>query len=501
MLFNSYIFLFLFLPLAFSGYFLFNHFRKYELSKYYLTGMSLWFYAYFNHSYLWIILASILVNYLCHHLMVSHSSRKKGLLNTYFVCGLLFNLGLLFYFKYFNFFTDTISQIFHLSWNFKKILLPLGISFFTFQQIAFLADTRKGELKLQKFSDYMLFVTFFPQLIAGPIVSHQEMLPQFCNKELKSVNYKNLYTGLHIFILGLSKKVLLADTLGKAADWGYLHSDVLHGFSALLVTVFYSLQLYLDFSGYCDMARGIGYLFNIKIPVNFFSPYKAENIQDFWSRWHMTLTRFFTRYLYIPLGGNRKGAVRTYVNIFIVFLVSGIWHGAGFTFIIWGMLHGIASIATRLFHQYKKKLFPSLKESGVFHTIRKVLAIAATFLFVNLAWVFFRADSLTQAFSILRSLFDFGRPEVFAELASLFDLPENWLIFKALRIYNPVYTSFMVMIIISLISAFAVWGCKNIAEKEETFCPTIPGCLFLSLLMVWCITSLSGVSSFLYFNF
>lgn len=501
MLFNSYIFLFLFLPLAFLGYFLLNHWQKYELSKYFLAGMSLWFYAYFNLSYLWIILASIFVNYSCHHFMLSKTSYSKARHNAVFLCGLFFNLGMLFYFKYFNFFTDTVNQIFHLSFNVKRILLPLGISFFTFQQIAFLVDTKRGESGPQKLSDYMLFVTFFPQLIAGPIVSHQEMLPQFQSTELKSINYRNLYTGLSVFILGLSKKVLLADTLGKAVDWGYLHSDLLYGYSALLVTVFYSLQLYLDFSGYCDMARGIGYLFNIKLPVNFSSPYKAENIQDFWSRWHMTLTRFFTRYLYIPLGGNRKGTVRTYINIFIVFFVSGIWHGAGFTFIVWGVLHGIANIATRIFHNLKQKFLPFLKKTGPFHTIRKVLAIIVTFMFVNFALVAFRSSSLTQAFSIFHSLFDFSHPGVLAELSSLFDLPEFRFFLKILGIDNPLHSFYLIMSGFALVASFVVWGCKNIAEKEEAFFPSIPKCLILSGLMVWCITSLSGVSSFLYFNF
>lgn len=293
MLFNSYIFIFLFLPVALIGYFGLNRIEKYDLAKYFLVGMSLWFYAYFNLSYLWIILVSIAVNYLCHGLILSNMIFYKNnwVSKGSFIIGLIFNIGLLFYFKYFNFFVDSLNQIFKLSIHVETILLPLGISFFTFQQIAFLVDTKRGEVCKQPFCDYMLFVTFFPQLIAGPIVNHTEMLPQFQNLGLKRPVAKNFYTGIRIFVLGLSKKILLADLLGQAVEWGYGHVSLMRGSGAALLILFYTLQIYFDFSGYCDMARGIGYMFNIQIPVNFNSPYKAKNIIDFWNRWHMTLTR------------------------------------------------------------------------------------------------------------------------------------------------------------------------------------------------------------------
>lgn len=501
MLFNSYIFLFLFLPLALLGYFFFNRLKRYEFSKYYLIGMSLWFYAYFNVSYLWIILLSILVNFVCHRRMIAAGNGPTVLRNAWFFAGLLFNLGLLFYFKYFNFFVDNLNHLFRSSFTLKQILLPLGISFFTFQQIAFLADTKKGETQKQPLSDYMLFVTFFPQLIAGPIVTHKEMLPQFKDIRLKCLNARNLYTGFRIFVLGLSKKVLLADVFGQAVQWGYDNHQVLFGFNTALVILFYTFQIYFDFSGYCDMARGIGYLFNIKVPVNFSSPYKAENISDFWSRWHMTLTRFFTHYLYIPLGGNRKGALRTYVNVLIIFFVSGVWHGAGYPFILWGLLHGVLNVGTRIFHRLKEKTGLPEKGGNVAKRVRKVLAVAATFAVINITWVFFRADSVPQALSILGSLFDFRQAGIFAELASFFNLPEIWYILKALGIYNLSVSTYLAMIAFCLIAAFLIWGCRNIAETEEHFKPSTAGCLLLSILFFWCVTSLSGVSSFLYFNF
>lgn len=500
MLFNSYIFLFLFLPLALFGYFLFNKLKKYEFSKYYLIGMSLWFYAYFNVSYLWIILVSILINYICHVRMIS-GTRKKSVLNFWFWSGLLFNVGLLFYFKYFNFFTENLNHLFRTSFTLKQILLPLGISFFTFQQIAFLADTKKGDVSRQPLSDYMLFVTFFPQLIAGPIVSHREMLPQFKNPDLKLPNFQNLYTGFRIFVLGLAKKILLADIFGQAVNWGYDNSQLLSGPSTALVILFYTLQIYFDFSGYCDMARGIGYLFNLRIPVNFSSPYKAENIPDFWSRWHMTLTRFFTGYLYIPLGGNRKGTLRTYGNILIVFFVSGIWHGAGYTFILWGLLHGVLNIVSRIFHKQKEHFAFLKKEPVILQKLQKIFAIVLTFLAVNITWVFFRSESVSQAFSILTSLFHFNGPNVYTELASFFNLPEIWYILKILNMDTLAFGTYFAMTCYCLISVFLIWGCKNISETESRFKPSPAGCILLCLLFLWCLTSLSGVSSFLYFNF
>ncbi len=503
MLFNSYIFILLFLPLAWSGYFFLNAKKKYEYAKYFLTGMSLWFYAYFNVSYLWVILASILMNYVCHLKIAACLKRGKSIHNFWCGLGVLFNLGLLFYFKYYNFFIENINYLFHTSLFLKNILLPLGISFFSFQQIAFLVDVRRGDIKRQPICDYMLFVTFFPQLIAGPIVNYREMMPQFNNLELKHIDYKNIYTGFCIFVIGLAKKVLLADTLGQAVNWGYRELHLLSGFSTILVIIFYALQIYFDFSGYCDMAAGIGYLFNLRIPVNFISPYKAENIPDFWNRWHITLTRFFTRYLYVPLGGNRRGRLRTYLNILIVFLISGIWHGAGYTFILWGLLHGIMNIAVRIFHDIKKHLPFIRHEPPVSGKLRKILAEAVTFAAVSIAWVFFRADSVDQALTLLSSMFRFHEPGTYGELATFFDLQEIDYIFKALHLEGLVFVPYFSMACHCLISAWLIWGCKGISETGEwpKFKPTLLKCMLYCGLLLWCLLSFSGVSIFLYFNF
>lgn len=351
---------------------------------------SLYFYAYFNYSYLPIILSSIIVNYVSAYCM----NRNEGLLRRIsLITGICFNVGLIAYFKYFDFFIENINIIFRTNIPLLNILLPLGISFFTFQQIAFVVDSYRRKTELPCFLDYCNFVTFFPQLIAGPIVLPEEMLPQFEDRTKRRVNYENLFNGLFMFSVGLTKKVLIADSVAVFANTGF---DILTSYTmaeAWLTSLAYSFQLYFDFSGYCDMAIGIGLMFNIKLPLNFNAPYRASDFQDFWRRWHMTLNRFLTQYLYIPLGGSRKGEARTLLNVFVVFLVSGIWHGAGWTFIVWGILHGIASIVNRI---WKHNAFQ----------LPNWFTIPLTFFFVNIFWVFFRADSIADAMLIVSSMFN-----------------------------------------------------------------------------------------------
>lgn len=501
MLFNSYIFIFLFLPLALSGYYLLNHFKCYQAGKLFLTGMSLWFYAYFHMSYLWILLCSITLNYVCHRLLV-----RKFHIRLTAAAGIVANIGILFYFKYFDFVIENINSFFHAGLPLTGVLLPLGISFFTFQQIAFLADTAKGTVGRQKLLDYSLFVTFFPQLIAGPIVSHEEMLPQFQDASRKRPSAENIYQGLRLFVIGLSKKVLLADTFGQAVSWGFQNYTVLDGLNTFVVTLFYTLQLYFDFSGYCDMARGIGYLFNIVIPVNFLSPYKSGNIMEFWDTWHITLSRFFTRYVYIPLGGNRKGMFRTCLNIMIVFCISGIWHGAGWTFLVWGMLHGCLSVLTRLWHILKERLSDYdayrnfFSKKGIRFVTRRI-SILVTFLFLVVSLVLFRAENLGQAGYMLRNIATFKGTHIYMEFAVFFQLPE--LLF-ALKIFNfdalP-YADYLCMVGMTVVALVLTFCCRNLYETEKTCRPGVLNACCLSVLMAWCVLSLSGVSTFLYFNF
>lgn len=488
MLFNSYVFIFLFLPLAFTGYFLLNRIGKYQCAKFYLIAVSLWFYAYFHISYLWIILFSIGINYICHLLLVRRWHVRLTLL-----CGVSVNLGLLIYFKYFTFLLESVSRLLHTNFSLPEILLPLGISFFTFQQIGFLVDSAKGELSQKGILDYALFVTFFPQLIAGPIVNHEEMLPQFQNLAKKRICGENVYKGLRLFVLGLSKKVLLADTFGQAVNWGFQNYMLLDGLNTFVAMLFYTFQLYFDFSGYCDMARGLGYLFNIELPVNFLSPYKAANILEFWDRWHITLTRFFTRYVYIPLGGSRKGRLRTYGNVLLVFLVSGFWHGAGWNYVVWGLLHGVFSVMTRFWHEVKKP--------GKNSRAGRVLSIGLTFILSCCLWTFFRADTLFQAVYMLKQLPLMREGKIFLEYALFFQLPEISYGLKFLHLDSLPYASYYGMAAFVAAAFVLVFGCKNLYESEAAHRPTLLHTVFLSLLAVWCIVSLSGVSTFLYFNF
>ena len=368
MLFNSYIFIFLFLPLCLAGFYILQN-KNATLAKVWLTCFSLWFYGYFNLTYLWIMLGSIIGNYFVHGKIMEirnscQGEERKVKSKRVMITGVIINLLVLFYFKYYDFFVENINLVSGSNFALKHILLPLGISFFTFQQISFLVDTYRGELDRYgekkfcvdkaggnkdngriSFIDYSLFVSFFPQLIAGPIVIHEEMMPQFARigKDDRTKEEKlTLFTkGVYVFVLGLAKKVLIADTFGIAVDYAYSNVSGINGLESFLTIIFYSLQLYFDFSGYCDMAKGIAGMFGMQIAGNFNSPYKASDIVDFWKRWHITLSRFFTKNIYIPLGGNRKGKVRMYVNYLMVFFLSGLWHGAGWNFILWGLYFGV----------------------------------------------------------------------------------------------------------------------------------------------------------------
>ncbi len=309
MLFNSYVFVLAFLPITLIGYYSFNKIPNVgnAIAKSWLLAASLFFYGYFNWSYLAIIVISIAVNYILSQIMLR--SDKTLYRKIAYALGLILNIGCLFYYKYYDFFISNINAVFKTSFMLTNVILPLGISFFTFQQLSYVIDSYQKKVPQYNILDYSLFVTFFPQLIAGPIVLHNEVVPQFADKTNQRFNYDNFGKGIYAFSIGLAKKVLLADTFGIIANWGFGTIDTLGTVNAFLVMLAYTLQIYLDFSGYSDMAIGLGYMFNIELPMNFNSPYKAITVVDFWKRWHITLTRFFTAYIYIPLGGNRGGVL------------------------------------------------------------------------------------------------------------------------------------------------------------------------------------------------
>lgn len=488
----------------------------------FLIAMSLWFYGYFNVSYLLIMVCSIGVNFLFHRLL-SREGTKEGkngpekfaaFRKAIVLLAVSCNLGLLFYFKYFDFFLSTINGVFGASFALRGILLPLGISFFTFQQISFVVDTYRGEVKNCPLDVYALFVSFFPQLIAGPIVNHSEMLPQFERMGEKKTDWERIAGGFALFTLGLAKKALLADTFGAGVDYGYENLAALGRLDAALVIFFYALQLYFDFSGYCDMAVGIGRMLGIEIPENFNSPYKAVNIVDFWKRWHITLNRFFTKYVYIPLGGNRRGEGRMYLNLLIVFFLSGLWHGAGFHFLVWGMMHGALYAATRFWQRRIKPAFHSaagrdgrgeetkkMSAAAVGHRIVTALSQMATFFYVSVAWVYFRAADIGQANGLLRTAFLGKIQKLSMDLAECFQVDEFWYILKVLHLDNLSVSRYILMFVILAAGLYFAMVGKNAAERTARLKYGAGTAAVITILMVWCVLSFSGVSTFLYFNF
>ncbi|WP_319779028.1 MBOAT family O-acyltransferase [Maridesulfovibrio sp.] len=405
MLFNSLEFIFIFLPCALLAFYLTAYITKNgpleRLPYIVLLATSVAFYACWDYHYLWLIFFSVTANYffgkaLC---AISEKTKSKVVLSA----ALLMNLGLLGYYKYTDFFITNLNMAVGSNFNLQHIILPLGISFFTFTQIAFLVDIYRKELQTFTFLDYATTITFFPHLVAGPILFHHSMMPQL----QKKVRFKldECITGLTIFCVGLGKKVLLADALGSYAD--PIFNAVALGFvpdagEAWRAALCYSLQLYYDFSGYSDMAIGLALCLGLRIPLNFYSPYKAINIGDFWRRWHISLGVFLRNYLYIPLGGNRKGFSRKCVNLFIVMFLCGIWHGAGWTFVAWGALHGLFMIINSVWLRLKK--IPE----AVPQYLRTGCACFLTFLCVVAGWVLFRADTIDSALVILNAMIGNG---------------------------------------------------------------------------------------------
>ena len=402
MLFNSYIFIFVFLPITLIGFFTIGKRGHHRIAISWLVGSSFFFYGWWNPDYLMLILVSILFNYAAGVVLSNHDNKisRQGFL----AVSVSANLGILGYYKYSNFFVDELNQAIGTSFHLETVILPLAISFFTFQQIAYLVDAYRGETREYNFLHYCLFVTFFPQLIAGPIVHHKEMLPQFASDLLYRLNYKHLAIGITIFSIGLFKKVIIADSVSEyatpifsAADQG-VNLTIFEAWGGALA---YTFQLYFDFSGYSDMAIGLARMFGILLPLNFNSPYKASNIIEFWRRWHITLSRFLRDYLYIPLGGSRVGKMRRYINLMITMLLGGLWHGAGWTFVIWGLLHGLYLVINQAWHAIRKSIGHDLKTSS---WIGRGTARIITFVAVVVGWVFFRAESFNGAVSILSAM-------------------------------------------------------------------------------------------------
>jgi len=404
MLFNSYEFIFLFLPITFLVFFAIVRSGR-EAAIFWLVAASLFFYGWWNPSYLILILLSMGMNFAFgRQLGKLHAQERRNIARAWLAAGVGLNLAVLGYYKYAGFFVESVNAVAGTSFHVGEIILPLAISFFTFQQIAYLVDAWKGITREYSFLHYALFVTFFPQLIAGPIVHHKEMLPQFMDKANLSPRLENLSVGLTIFFIGLFKKAVLADGVApystsvfEAAGSG----EPMTFFVAWGGALAYTMQLYFDFSGYSDMAIGAARLFGIRLPLNFHSPYKAVSIVEFWRRWHMTLSRFLRDYLYIPLGGSRRGKARRYLNLFTTMLLGGLWHGAGWTFVAWGGLHGLYLAVNHAWHRIHPFIPGRIRLRG---RIGKAVAWAITFLAVVVGWVFFRAPDFDSALVVLQGM-------------------------------------------------------------------------------------------------
>jgi D-alanyl-lipoteichoic acid acyltransferase DltB (MBOAT superfamily) len=400
MLFNSLPFIFVFLPITFSLFFLLGG-RNKEMAAAFLALASLIFYGWWDPRYVLLLLASASINFLLSRAIVrfKRQSRQAELV---LFCAISANLLLLAYYKYTNFFIANFDLITGWELAMRSIVLPLGISFFTFTQIAFLADTYRGEASEPGFTHYLLFITYFPHLIAGPILHHKEMMPQFSSGRPYKISTSSVATGVTLFVFGLIKKTICADGMSPVAQtvFSAAQQGSVGTFYAWCGALAYTMQIYFDFSGYSDMALGISALFGISLPLNFDSPYKASSIIGFWRCWHMTLSRFLRDYLYIPLGGNRRSGSRRYVNLLVTMVLGGLWHGAAWTYVAWGGLHGLYLMIN---HGWRY-----VSSSLRWRQMPYLLGLGLTFLAVTIAWIFFRAPTFSTALSLIRDLFGFG---------------------------------------------------------------------------------------------
>ena len=508
MLFNSYVFLFAFLPLSVASFYLLNA-RSRTLAVLSLVVFSLVYYAWWNVAYVPLLAGSVLANFaLGRAIQAAAAQGRARAAQMLMVAGIAANLGLLGWYKYAGF----LAGLAGLEGGFGAVVLPLAISFYTFQQIMYLVDSRRGDVAKEGLLQYSLYVMFFPHLIAGPLVHHREMMPQFSTRQAQGARAEDLAVGLAIFLIGLAKKVLVADEIARYASPTFALAaagEVPDAYAAWCAALAYTFQLYFDFSGYSDMAVGAARLFGIRLPINFHSPYRAASIIEFWRWWHMTLSRLLRNYLYIPLGGNRRGRARRYVNLMLTMLLGGLWHGAGWTFVVWGGLHGLYLAINHAWRALRARAGWT-GESAAARWAGRVL----TFLAVMLAWVFFRSDDLPSALRMLSALAGGGGWSIPARLLSP-ETAASWgVAFSAL----PLRPMALCLLLLA-----AVWFAPNTYEILRNYEPALlPKDLRLaapaSRLLLWRPTAawalvlallaagallgmLSGRSEFLYYQF
>ncbi len=490
----------MFLPLAIFGFFAVAALRMRRLTLAYIIAASLVFYGYFDYRYIFLLLASAAVNYAVSIPIFSRCGTKSGK----FLAGLgvLFNIALMGYFKYTGFFLENINAVFGTGFSVWKIIPPLGISFFSFQQIAYLVDTYKGQTKKNSPLEYLCFITFFPQILSGPISRYGQLMPQVDGTRggAGAFSLPNVGLGVIVFAVGLFKKVVFADYCAEIANPLFdatVAGEALTCSECWEVAVSYSLQLYFDFSGYCDMAVGSAKMFGFDLPVNFDSPYKSKSITEFWRRWHITLSFFLRDYLYIPLGGNRNGKIRKHVNLLTTMLVGGLWHGAAWTFVAWGGMHGAMLVLNNIFRDALKALgLDSLRQRAVY----KIFAAALTLVCVAVAWVFFRAETFASAWSIVSGMF---APSLGFGANRFFDFNGFFLfgIWTGLGFEQAMLAVLLAVCLFAKNSVCIQSAVGALPRGGWRFCAAVGFALVAVLFCSLILIGRTGNNSFIYFNF
>ena len=523
MVFDSFFFIFIFLPVLLVGWFGLNRVSA-RSAEIFLIGMSLWFYGCFGLGCLLVLLLSIALNYLFGRGITG----RRGQL----AAGIAANLLLLAWFKYVTPAVSSAAGDDAALPTFLTLTLPVGLSFYLFTQICYLIDRYRGTVPQEPFLTYLLYASYFPKLAEGPITCYDEIMTQLRDPALRKVNGENVTRGFILFFLGMGKKLLIADTLAPAATYGFASAYYLDTLSVILTLCCYALQLYFDFAGFCDMAMGVSMMLNIRLPLNFDAPFRSTSFSEFWKRWHMTLTRFFTRNVYIPLGGSRKGTLRTWINVMIVFLLSALWHGTGLTYVAWGVMTGVLVIISRQWQKRPSKYDsspmpsaaggpvaaergaaprrePSASSAGAGRpsgpgALRTAWRRAWNFILFSLTLIFFGAPSLEYSIVIFKKLLVPRFPGWLYRMAGQLDAAEFWLVNKAVSVLAPALTNpaalaeLLLVLAVAFVLVFQKKTALQLAESAELRPKTA---VLIGILAVWCLTSMSGVSTYLYFQF
>ena len=477
MQFNSYEFILLFLPATVLLYFTANRIHL-NLGKTVLIAASILFYCLGRWNMLLYLGASIVLNYLFVLVIKKNGTHSRWTL----AVPVVINVGLLLYFKYLNFAIMNVNALAGTDFAPKDVVLPLGISFYTFQQIAYVVATWRGELENSSLLDYLTYILYFPKLVMGPLAEPVDFITQINQPDRKKVQAHNIAVGLKLFSLGLIKKVLIADTFSRAAGWAHGNLNEATAMDCLLWIMFYTFEIYFDFSGYSDMATGISAMMNIDLPINFDSPYQAISIRDFWKRWHISLTRFLTKYIYIPLGGSRKGKAFTYLNVMIVFLVSGLWHGASWGFVAWGLLHGLLSCFDRIFEKPQAKIW-------------KPIRWLFTFAAVSVLWLLFDVADVRVWLIILLRILHMPNAAVSEEMILAFQSSESGFLFNLLHINIP----WLPMLVFILAACFICFIPENNYRNKDKL--SAGNMILAAVCFIWGVLCLGAESSFVYFGF